>query len=1153
MEELKKFLARRRCDKGGGYTHTSIANPAGSYAVPLEDSAEFIQLYKRAMVSGTPLHLTERPTPLSPMRTDLDFRFALPTTAPAINTHHTRLYLPEDVERIVRSYFQIMVKYLDAPPEKLYAVVMEKPNPVEYRTKLKDGLHIMWPELIVDTAFQHWIRHQIIQNAQTVFAGLPFTNAPDDIVDRAIIDRNNWQMYGSTKPDAPPYRITRYYVYDAAEDTLIDRSKDMLTPEYELCCAERLSVRVPAETPATPLVPTATEAIQEYIKLVHPTIDTKRKTKLISEIFGKSAIVGKNHTNREELDLAKTLVKRCLNQTRSDNYEDWIKLGWVLHNIDDDLLETWLEFSSFSSKYNETECRKLWNMMRNDTLGMGTLRWWAKKDNEAEYERILSENVMVLVDTCIGSDGAHFDVARVVHALYKDAYRFVGKDCWFVYRPEKHRWTRSREGLQLRLLLSNEIVRKFMERSIYWGNQALLDPEERERYKERSDKLSKITTKLKTSNYKDGVMKECKSLFTDEQFEELLDSKPHLIGFENGVYDLRMHEFREGLPDDYISFTTSRIYQEYDPTSEEALGLEAFFQSVFTNPDVRSYVKDILTSVLDGGIRQERFYVFTGNGCHALDTPILMADGSIRKVQDIQVGEQLMGDDQTPRTVQCLFRGRDTMVCIRPTACPDEPFVVNTNHILSLQTAPIVLPVASAPALAPDFRVVWIQSGTVCERSGFESSEAATDFAKTLSYLPTHLDIPVHTVLSWEPALLQQGLVKLYKCGALAFHHSPKSPLPEDPYVIGQELALGHRAAIPNEYKTASFQSRRRLLQGFQSVPPPPPPIAFSSRALQDIRFITRSIGADSISTSTFQMELRPTDDFYGFELDGNHRYVMGDFTITHNSNGKSKILELVQKAIGDYYCILPIALLTQKRTASNSAQSELERTKGRRFAIMQEPGESEKLNTGLMKELSGGDRILVRGLFKEPIEFRPQFKMILTCNELPEVQSDDGGTWRRIRVINFTSKFVERPNPAVKTEFPIDMELSEKFDLWANQFVGMLIHHHKNFDPKKMTEPVEVRIATEGYKKNNDVIGQYVSERIRIDEKNTKRTLLNRVYNDFRQWVQQFQQKGKRLPDRNQFRAYVEKTHGEYPADGRGWRYIRLVGDETNDSDAEE
>ena len=69
-------------------------------------------------------------------------------------------------------------------------------------------------------------------------------------------------------------------------------------------------------------------------------------------------------------------------------------------------------------------------------------------------------------------------------------------------------------------------------------------------------------------------------------------------------------------------------------------------------------------------------------GCHAPGTPILMFDGSIRKVETIAVGELLMGPNGSPRRVLELHRGGDEMIEIRPIK--GDAFVVNRDHILTL-------------------------------------------------------------------------------------------------------------------------------------------------------------------------------------------------------------------------------------------------------------------------------------------------------------------------------------------------------------------------------------------------------------------------------------------------------------------------------------
>ena len=89
----------------------------------------------------------------------------------------------------------------------------------------------------------------------------------------------------------------------------------------------------------------------------------------------------------------------------------------------------------------------------------------------------------------------------------------------------------------------------------------------------------------------------------------------------------------------------------------------------------------------------------------------------------------------------------------------------------------------------------------------------------------------------------------------------------------------------------------------------------------------------------------------------------------------------------------LSITLLTQKRPPSGAPCPELARARAARFASMQEPGENERMNIGYMKELTGGDKIMVRSLFKEPFEFKPKFKLALCCNHLPKYLLNDEGS----------------------------------------------------------------------------------------------------------------------------------------------------------------
>jgi P4 family phage/plasmid primase-like protien len=259
--------------------------------------------------------------------------------------------------------------------------------------------------------------------------------------------------------------------------------------------------------------------------------------------------------------------------------------------------------------------------------------------------------------------------------------------------------------------------------------------------------------------------------------------------------------------------------------------------------------------------------------------------------------------------------------------------------------------------------------------------------------------------------------------------------------------------------------------------------------------------------------------------------------------------MDFIEKTLGDYYTIVPISLLTNKRVASNSAQSELVRTKGKRFAVMQEPSEGDKINIGLMKELTGNDTITARALYKENVDFKPQFKMFMTCNDLPDVPSNDGGTWRRIRVLQFKSKFCDVPNEQVSTEFKIDPELSEKIQRWGSTFIGMLINIHNSLDVQKIVEPDEVKVATTSYQRNNDMVGQFVDE-VFVKSDNDKLSI-TKIWALYKAWAKENMNSRKTL-EKPHLKQELEKLLGKQVKGSWKGYTIRKIKTSESSSDSE-
>jgi P4 family phage/plasmid primase-like protien len=197
---------------------------------------------------------------------------------------------------------------------------------------------------------------------------------------------------------------------------------------------------------------------------------------------------------------------------------------------------------------------------------------------------------------------------------------------------------------------------------------------------------------------------------------------------------------------------------------------------------------------------------------------------------------------------------------------------------------------------------------------------------------------------------------------------------------------------------------------------------------------------------------------------------------IGDGANGKSQLLNLMKLAMGDFGEKVEVTLLTRKRNNANEANSEKIKLMYKRFAFLSEPEDGEKINIGLLKELTGSEEIVARGLYQEAVSFVMEAKLFLACNELPEIKGEDSALWRRIRVIDFPSRFVDEPKE--ENEYKIDRTLPSRMRedvTWRQTFANILLDYYY----KDVPEPNEVKIKTNEYRQENNPFVTWLEDNI--------------------------------------------------------------------------
>lgn len=311
-------------------------------------------------------------------------------------------------------------------------------------------------------------------------------------------------------------------------------------------------------------------------------------------------------------------------------------------------------------------------------------------------------------------------------------------------------------------------------------------------------------------------------------------------------------------------------------------------------------------------------------GCFAAGTEVLMYDGTIKRVEDVQVGDVVMGDDSTPRNVLELCHNYDTMYKIIPVK--GESVIVNENHILSL-----------------NFYNRYRIRETVIDISLKEYLRQTTAFKESCNWYRTAVDFPEKET-EIDPYILGQWLGSVQPTNEVVnskfFKFLQKNSLIKEKY-------------IPQHFKVNSVQKRLRLLAGIlesYDLTDKKTYICFVStkRMLDDMLFLCRSLGFHASKTADhtvmisgiinivntsmskrnisindlqktnsmrFTVEKLEYGEYFGFTLDGNHRFVLGDFSVTHNT-GKSTLIASLLYAKKH---IIPVGMVMSGTEDSNS------------------------------------------------------------------------------------------------------------------------------------------------------------------------------------------------------------------------------------------
>jgi hypothetical protein len=304
------------------------------------------------------------------------------------------------------------------------------------------------------------------------------------------------------------------------------------------------------------------------------------------------------------IDLLRKLVE-LIAMEYCDNRDDWLKVIYAMKKcgFTEEEARNW---SKKSERYTDSGFDSAWEQYSIDfiTVGEGSIRYYAKKSNPTEYQKMTS-NYFIPIDKL--TKGA-LTVAECIAPKLEQHLKW-SNDKWFMFYGKTNLWMETKEPSQIVV----QMIHKHIDYSIQvkiTERTKTEDTDQQKRITEQIQLYSIMYARVDVSGFYSMITKHLKTILYDSEFYYKLDNNPYKIAFLDGIYDMKTNTFRKGYNQD--EFITKTIPFEYtEPTKEQtAFVRNVLFKICNCNQSHFEYYLSVLGQALLGDAELEKALYF---------------------------------------------------------------------------------------------------------------------------------------------------------------------------------------------------------------------------------------------------------------------------------------------------------------------------------------------------------------------------------------------------------------------------------------------------------------------------------------------------------------------------------------------------------------